>query len=147
MFKIYAIDKKCLPERSFRTDAGIDLRVANSVTLKHNEPILVGCGIHLEIEPGYVGLIFPRSGMATKHGITLTNTVGVIDADYRGEIMCSLVYNARGCSGTYTIGKYDRVAQLVTVPIMPHGYHVVESLEELSVTDRGVGGFGSTGNG
>jgi len=145
MFKVYAYDKKCLPKQHYLTDAGIDLRAVQKVTLHPDEIQLVPCGIHLEIESKYVGLIFPRSGLASKCDVSLANAVGVIDSDYRGEIMCAMVYRGDDIYG-YTIKKYDRIAQLVTVPIHS-GYTEVENFFELSTTERGSGGFGSTGNG
>ena len=141
-FKVYTYDKNCLPKQQHVNDAGIDLRAANDYFIEPGDTVLVKCGIHLEIAPGFVGLIFPRSGLATKHGVSLANSVGVIDSDYRGEIMCAMVSNRM-----HTINRYDRIAQLVTVPILQSGYEIVDSLLELSTTARGAGGFGSTGNG
>jgi dUTP pyrophosphatase len=109
------------------------------------KPTLVGCGILIEIPRGYVGLIFARSGLATQQGVTLVNAVGVIDSDYRGEIMCAMVYKSPNrSSGAYTIGMYDRIAQLVIVPIFDRDYEKV-GFEDLSVTERAEGGFGSSG--
>ena len=150
MFKVYSYDEKCLPGTAKPGDAGIDLRAAEAVTLKHNTPTLVKCGIHLEISPGCFGMVVPRSGLATKHGITLTNTVGIIDSGYRGEIMCSLLFISRGCKPSYRINKYDRIAQLITMPMLSRKdnsplYITVGCLSDLSETERGEGGFGSTG--
>lgn len=145
MFKIYAKDSYCLPERAFATDAGIDLRAAESVVLKHGETTIVGCGIHIELPPCHVGLIFPRSGLAVKKGVSLANSVGVIDADYRGEIKCGLIFKSTGCGALHRINQYDRIAQLVVVKIPVPDFEVVEGLDELTATDRGEGGFGHTG--
>jgi dUTP pyrophosphatase len=147
MLKIFAKDIECIPYREHRTDAGLDLRAAEYTVLRHNKVSIVPCGIHIEVPEGYVGLIFSRSGLSTKEGITLANGVGVIDADYRGEIKCALLYNAGvKCKGNYRINEYDRIAQLVIVPCQ-RSYAVVSSLSQLSETDRNEGGFGSTGNG
>jgi len=143
--KIYAEDEKCYPTRAYYNAAGLDLVAAKTTILMWAKPTLVSCGIHIEIPEGYAGLIFPRSGLSTKWGITLANAVGVIDSDYRGEIMCSLIYkNPNRSSGAYTIGIYDRIAQLVIVPAVIDIYEKV-GFEALSTTERGDGGFGSSG--
>jgi len=141
MFLVAALDENCLPERQHSHDAGVDLFAAEEVTSDPSEAKRVHMGIKVEIPPGHVGLIFPRSGLSTKKRVTLTNTVGVIDADYRGEIICHMVNNG---SFKYTINKYERIAQLVIVPCLIGDYFEV-SEEELSSTDRGEGGFGHTG--
>lgn len=142
MFLVAVLDDKCLPERQHTTDAGIDLRAREEVKLGAGEALPVPVGIKVEIPPGFVGLIFPRSGLATKKRVTLTNTIGVIDADYRGEIICHMVNNS---SLPYKIDKYDRIAQLVVIPCLI-GDFIETSVEELSNTDRGEGGFGHTGD-
>jgi dUTP pyrophosphatase len=101
--------------------------------------VLVGTGIAVEIPEGYVGLVFIRSGLS-KAGVGLTNSVGVIDSDYRGEIKLSMTYVA-GNGGHY-IRARDRVAQLVVIPAPT--FDLVE-VDALSNTERGSGGFGSTG--
>ena len=145
VLKVFTEDYKCIPARAHSTDAGMDLIASESVVLKHGIPTLVKCGIHLEIPEGHVGLIFPRSGLATKRKVTLANSVGVIDSGYRGEVMCSLIYTVDGCITSVRIDKYERIAQLVILPISLNNPIVVGSLGELSETERGVGGFGSTG--
>jgi len=143
--KVICNDPNCMPERSHRTDAGLDLRAAKSVTLKWDTPEFVSTGIQVEIPEGFVGFVFARSGLAIKKGITLTNGVGVIDSGYRGEIICALTYrNPKRCSGTYVIKQYDRIAQLVITPIAIPTPMLVKML---SNSNRGEGGFGSTGNG
>ena len=142
MFLVAVLDDKCLPERQHMTDAGIDLRASKEVTLGPGEAEPIPVGIKVEIPPGYVGLVFPRSGLATKKRLSLTNTVGVIDADYRGEIICHMVNNG---ALPYRVAKYDRIAQLVVIPCLI-GDFIETSVEELSRTDRGEGGFGHTGD-
>lgn len=142
MFLIAVLDDKCLPNRAHPTDAGVDLRAREDIELGIGEAAPIPVGIKVEIPPGFVGLIFPRSGLATKKRVTLTNTVGVIDADYRGEIMCHMVNNG---SFKYKINKYDRIAQLVVVPCLI-GDFIETDESELSNTQRGEGGFGHTGD-
>jgi dUTP pyrophosphatase len=144
--KIYCEDVNCTPTRAHPTDAGLDLKSSETIILHWDKPTLVRTGLHVEIPEGYVGMIFARSGLALKQGITLVNNVGIIDSDYRGEIKCALVYrNPDRCSGCYTIGKYDRIAQLVLVPCFVDVVEFVSNLEDLSNTNRGDGGFGSSG--
>lgn len=120
-------------------DAGLDLRIKHNVTLEPNQRANVGTGIAVEIPSGCVGLVFPRSGLATKHGITLSNSVGVIDSGYRGEIGASLINTS---NETITLDAGTRVCQLVVMPYVPC---VLMSVEELSESERGADGFGSTG--
>lgn len=121
--------------------AGADLYIcsAEPVTIGTGETYLAPTGIAVAIPRGYVGLIFARSGLATKRGLAPANKVGVIDADYRGEVRVSL-YNHSG--EPQTIEPYERVAQMVIVPFVQEPYEEAESLDE---TERGAGGFGSTG--
>lgn len=142
MFLIAILDEKCEPIRQHMTDAGIDLRAREEVELGIGEAKPIPVGIKVEIPPGYVGLIFPRSGLATKKRVTLTNTIGVIDSDYRGEVICHMVNNG---SFNYTVNKYDRIAQLVVLPCLI-GDYIEVSEKELSDTERGDGGFGHTGD-
>lgn len=141
-FRIYAKNPNLLPKKHHDTDAGLDLRSNETMCIEPGQTYLVKTGVYLEIAPGFVGLLFARSGLSSKFGLCLANAVGVIDADYRGEIMCAMKNTG---PIAYTVRKYDRIAQLVTVPILTSGYEVVDSLEELSTTERGSGGFGSTG--
>lgn len=128
-----------IPTYAKDSDAGLDL-TAISKELDSNGNIVYGTGLALEIPKGSVGLLFPRSSNA-KTNLYLTNHVGVIDSGYRGEVM--LKYNIIGSYGknVYEIG--DRVGQLI---IMPYPYIEFEEVGELSTTDRGSGGYGSTGN-
>ena len=121
--------------------AGADLYNLNaSVTVAAHSTVLIHTGIAVEIPEGYCGLIFARSGLATKRGLAPANKVGVIDADYRGEIMVAL-HNHTDKDAAVDAG--ERVAQLAIVPFLKADY---EEAEELSDTVRGSGGFGSTGS-
>jgi len=142
MFLIAPLDEKCVPHRAHTTDAGVDLRAREEIELGVDEALPVPVGIKVEIPPGFVGLIFPRSGLSTKKRISLTNTIGVIDSSYRGEIVCHMVN--RG-SFRYKINKYDRIAQLVVVPCLIGDFIEMDE-SELSKTERGEGGFGHTGD-
>ncbi len=122
--------------------AGADLyAVAEApLTLQPGQTVLVHTGLAVEIPAGFVGLVCARSGLATKRGLAPANKVGVIDADYRGEIMVAL-HNHSGQPQTVDHG--ERVAQLVLVPYLTADYVEADSLTD---TDRGAGGFGSTGS-
>ena len=114
--------------------------VDGPVTLAAGERTLIPTGIAIALpDPGYVALVFTRSGLGIKKGICLSNGVGVIDSDYRGEIGVGLV-NLSGVS--YTIQPGDRIAQLMVVPVVQPTVSLVDELDE---TERGRGGFGSTG--
>jgi dUTP pyrophosphatase len=142
--KIRLKDKDLMPTRANPTDAGLDLRAAESKLIPSSTPTLIDTGVSVQIPRNHVGLVFSRSGLA-KHGITLSNSVGVIDSDYRGNIMVSLICNADNERDVF-ISKGDRIAQLVVVPIViPQVWVVDEDDEEWLNTARGTGGFGSTG--
>ncbi|CAG9189457.1 deoxyuridine triphosphatase [Paraburkholderia tropica] len=131
-----------LPHYATPGSAGLDLRACLDapVTLEPGETKLIptGLAIHLA-DPGYAALILPRSGLGHKHGIVLGNLVGLIDSDYQGELMIS-TWN-RGHT-TFTLNPLERLAQLVIVPVVQAQFNLVESFEE---SQRGEGGFGSTG--
>ena len=118
-------------------DAGLDIRSAKDVVLVPGERVLVPTGLYLEIFPGYMGLIWARSGMAFKHGVIVG--AGCIDATYRGEVKVLLFNLGHEC---VSILKGDRIAQLLTVPVNLGMYIPVEYL---SGTERGEDGFGSSG--
>ncbi len=131
-----------LPTRATAQSAGADLHacLANPVVLRPRETVMVPTGIAVQPEnPESVMLIFPRSGLAAKHGITLANAVGVVDSDYRGEIQVPL-HNIG--SAPFTVGHGMRIAQLVVMPVVFPEIVETETLEE---TARGSGGFGSSG--
>ena len=130
-----------LPKRATADSAGLDLCacINEPLTFAPNETHVVPTGLAFAIPDGYVGLVFARSGLATKHGIAPVNAVGVIDSDYRGELLVAL----RNCFDTaYTIQSGERVAQLVLTPVLL--CQPVEA-DDLTPTERGEGGFGSTG--
>ena len=128
-----------MPQYAHEGDAGLDLRITETVTLEPMQKCVVGCGLAVEIPSGCVGLVFPRSGLASKHGITLSNSVGVIDSGYRGEVCAALVNQSRDA---VTLEAGTRVCQLVVMPYVPCD---LVPVDELSDTERGSGGFGSTG--
>jgi dUTP pyrophosphatase len=128
----------CKPEYKTKGAAGADLKSMLHLTLAPGAGHMISTGVSLAIPEGFVGLVFPRSGLATK-GVTLKNSVGVIDSDYRGEILVSLVNNSLE---TVEINKGDRIAQIVFLPVTQFPFISVNKLPE---TTRGSGGFGSTG--
>ena len=128
-----------LPSYGSDYAAGADLYACNAVTVEPGATEFVQTGLALEVPVGYAGLVYARSGLACKKGLAPANKVGVIDADYRGEIMVAL-YNHS--SQAVEIEPGERVAQLVITPYLTA---VFEETEELSDTVRGEGGFGSTG--
>lgn len=128
-----------LPRYAHEGDAGLDLRITHDVTLNPGERATVGTGLAVEIPQGCVGLVFPRSGIASKHGITLSNSVGVIDSGYRGEIGATLLNQS---DETTTLDAGTRVCQLIAMPFVPCE---LVPCEELTETERGAAGFGSTG--
>ncbi len=130
-----------MPTYGTRYAAGADLYAVcdADVTIEPGQTVLVHTGIAMEIPEGYVGLVYARSGLACKRGLAPANKVGVIDADYRGEIMVAL-YNHGNIPQTLSHG--ERIAQMVIAPFLSVSY---EECEELSDTVRGEGGFGSTG--
>ena len=138
--KLKRLDARAiLPTRGSTLAAGVDLYALDGVTVPRGETVLVHTGIALAIPEGYAGLIYARSGLATKRGLAPANKVGVIDADYRGEIMVAL-YNQSAVAQTVEAG--ERIAQLVVTPFLSVEFDECDALDE---TERGAGGFGSTG--
>ena len=129
-----------LPEAAHPGDAGFDLRSTVDVDVGPGERARVPTGVAVAIPEGFAGLVLPRSGLASRHGLTLANAPGLIDAGYRGEVTCAVVNLDR--SETVQIRRGDRIAQLVIVPIAD-----VSPVwaEELPRSERGPAGFGSTG--
>ena len=121
-------------------DAGADLVSAEALTLAPGERAIVGTGVSIALPDGYVALVVPRSGLAAKHGITIVNTPGTIDAGYRGEIRVILLNT--DATESYSIAAGDRIAQLLVLPVTRARFIPVERLPG---TERGEGGFGSTG--
>jgi dUTP pyrophosphatase len=128
-----------LPSRAHAADAGLDLFSAEAVALQPGEVKLVRTGIAIELPPNTEAQVRPRSGLALKHQITVLNTPGTIDEGYRGEIGVILINHGRAA---FDVAIGAKIAQLVVKPTLPV---VVEEVDALSSTDRGSGGFGSTG--
>ena len=138
--KLKKLDERAIiPTRGTSASAGMDLYALDAVTVGAGETVLVHTGIALAIPEGYAGFIYARSGIATKRGLAPANKVGVIDADYRGEIMVAL-HNHSAVSQSVDAG--ERVAQLVVAPFLPLELVLADALDE---TERAEGGFGSTG--
>lgn len=141
--KIKKLDERAVvPTRGSEFSAGSDLyAVSDSDTvIDSGETVLIHTGLAVEIPEGYAGLIYARSGLATKRGLAPANKVGVIDADYRGELMVALHNHS---NTQQTVAPGERVAQLVIAPFLKADF---ELTDELSDTQRGAGGFGSTGS-
>lgn len=138
---IKRLDKSVeLPSYAYEGDAGLDLRSSETVDLAPFERRLVSTGLAVAIPDGYAGFVQPRSGLALKKGLSMANTPGLIDAHYRGELkVCAINLDPKE---TIHIEKGERIAQLVIqkVPVV-----TLQEVEELSQTDRGEGGFGSSG--
>ncbi len=130
---------------AYETDlaAGVDLRAAidadTPLVLQPGERALIATGFAMALPPGYEAQIRPRSGLAYKHGITVVNSPGTIDADYRGEVKILLINHG---TDNFTINRADRIAQMVVAPVTQAVFEVVDTLSE---TARGAGGYGSTG--
>ncbi len=131
-----------MPKYASSSAAGADIYacIDEGVAIAPGETALIPTGIALRIPDGYAGFVFARSGLATKNGIAPANKVGVIDSDYRGELMISL-YNQSAAE--YIVMPGERIAQLVIMPVVTA---LFEEAGELDVTERGNGGFGSTGS-
>jgi dUTP pyrophosphatase len=130
------------PERAHDHDAGWDLRAAEATTIEPGERASVGTGIAVAIPEGCAGLVLPRSGLAARHGIALTNAPGLIDAGYRGEVRILLLNTDR--AEPFEIAVGDRIAQLVVVDVPEVEFEESAALTE---TARGPAGFGSSGVG
>jgi dUTP pyrophosphatase len=129
-----------LPSRAHTGDAGFDLSACEEITIAVGERAAVGTGIAVEIPVGHAGLVVPRSGLALRHGISMVNSPGVIDAGYRGEVRLLLLNTDN--ESAFTVEPGMRVAQLLVVPVAD--VELVET-DEVTATDRGAGGFGSSG--
>lgn len=140
--KIKKINENAIiPTYGTEYSAGADLYalLEESIEIKPHETVFVHTGISVEIPEGYCGLIFARSSMGAKRGLAPANKVGVIDADYRGEIMVTLHNHSKKVA---EVEPYERIAQLAIVPFLKAEF---EEAEKLTDTIRGEGGFGSTG--
>jgi dUTP pyrophosphatase len=129
-----------LPSRSNLGDAGLDLATVEEVSLGPGERRLVRTGLAVEIPLGHGGLVLPRSGLALRHGVTVVNSPGLIDAGYRGEVGVILLNTDKATTVKFEVG--DRIAQLLVVPFSEL---TPQWSEQLGETDRGSGGFGSSG--
>jgi len=140
--KIVNKSKHTLPQYETMASAGMDLRanLSESIEIKPLQRVLIPTGLYMELPVGYEAQVRPRSGMAIKHGVTVLNTPGTIDADYRGEIRVILVNLS---NDVYTIHDGDRIAQMI---ISAHVQAQWEEVDILTDTERGAGGFGHTGN-
>ncbi len=128
-----------LPNYATVGAAGLDLRSAEALTLKPNARALVATGIAIALPDNFEAQVRPRSGLAAKHGVTVLNSPGTIDSDYRGEIKVPLINHG---AEDFVIARGDRIAQMIIVPVIQVQLQEVATLEE---TTRGVGGFGSSG--
>ena len=133
-------DQALLPTRAYPGDAGLDVYSVEEAVLGPGERASVGTGIAVEIPDGQAGLVLPRSGLAARHGIALVNAPGLIDSGYRGEIRVLLLNTDR--EAAFTVARGERIAQLVLVRVQTP--EVVE-VDELALSERGAGGFGSSG--
>lgn len=135
------VDYKSQTQPSYATpgSAGCDLISNEEITIPPGKWCAVGTGLYLEIPVGYVAQVCPRSGLAFKLGVTVLNSPGIIDSDYRGEVKVILINHN---SLRYTVKKGDRIAQLV---FLPFARAEMRYVEQFSSTERGEGGFGSTG--
>jgi dUTP pyrophosphatase len=129
-----------LPTRAYAGDAGLDLHALDGATLGPGQRASIPTGIAVEIPDGHAGLVLPRSGLAARHGIALVNAPGLIDAGYRGEIRVLLLNTDR--DATYEIAPGDRIAQLL---LIRHETPMLIEVDELAESERGGGGFGSSG--
>ncbi|HET7567175.1 MAG TPA: dUTP diphosphatase [Gaiellaceae bacterium] len=133
-------DDAVVPERAYAGDAGLDLSACERVELGPGERALVGTGLAVAIPDGYAGFVQPRSGLAAKHGITIVNAPGLVDSGYRGELKVVLLNTDR--REPFVVEPGMRIAQLVVLPVP--GAVPVE-VDELPASERGEGGFGSSG--
>ena len=129
-----------LPAYETAGAAGMDLRAAEAMTLKPGARHLVPTGLSIALPPGFEAQVRPRSGLAVKHGVTVLNSPGTIDCDYRGEIKVPLINHGQA---DFVIARGDRIAQMVIAPVTRINWSEVDTLDE---TARGTGGFGSSGH-
>lgn len=130
-----------IPTYGSAFSAGADLYACldKEITIEPGETVMIPTGLSMEIPKGYAGLVCARSGLASKKGLAPANKVGVIDSDYRGEVIVALFHHGRA---SVTVSPGERVAQLLITPVLQCDF--IEA-DDLSGTDRGSGGFGSTG--
>jgi dUTP pyrophosphatase len=133
-------DEAVLPARAYVGDAGLDLAACERRELGPGERAVVGTGLAVAIPAGHAGFVTPRSGLAVEHGITIVNTPGVVDSGYRGELRV-ILHNTDGRE-TFVVEPGMRIAQLLVVPIPIAS---LREVDELPASERGQGGFGSSG--
>lgn len=134
--------KEQMPAYATPGSAGLDLRacIDEAITIEPGQTILVPTGLAIHVgDPGYAAMILPRSGMGHKNGIVLGNLVGLIDSDYQGQLMVSTWNRSQAA---FTLNPMERLAQLIIVPVLQVGFNIVEDFD---ASERGAGGFGSTG--
>ncbi|HSP60072.1 MAG TPA: dUTP diphosphatase [Ornithinimicrobium sp.] len=129
-----------LPAAARADDAGVDLHARHGLTLAPGERALVPTGVALALPAGYAGFVHPRSGLAARHGLTVLNAPGTVDAGFRGEILVNLLNT--DARAPFTVQRGDRIAQLVIQPVVRPDFEVVA---ELPPSERGEGGHGHTG--
>ena len=136
------ISSSVVPEYAHPGDAGADLTSAEAIELAPGARATIGTGVSIALPDGFVGFVVPRSGLAAKHGITIVNSPGTVDAGYRGEIRITLLNT--DTASAFSIAEGDRIAQLIVMPVARARFIPVRSLPG---SHRGSGGFGSTGVG
>jgi dUTP pyrophosphatase len=134
------ITASTVPEYAHPGDAGADLHSAEALVLAPGERALVGTGVSIALPDGYAAFVVPRSGLAAKHGVTIVNAPGTVDAGYRGEIKVTLLNT--DLHKSFSIAAGDRIAQLIVMPVVRAAFVEVDRLPG---SQRGEGGFGSTG--
>ncbi len=139
IFGDYEAGKEPLYGSDLASGADIKANISEDIQIGPGESVMVPTGIRLQIPEGYEGQIRPRSGLALKHSVTVLNSPGTIDSDYRGELKIILINHAKS---TYTVHSNDRIAQLVFSPVIQAEFI---QKKELTASDRGRNGFGSTG--
>lgn len=133
-----------IPTRATQQSAGFDLSLCGQqpVTIHPGETVMIHTGVAVVLPEQTAGMVYPRSGLASRHGLALANCVGVIDSDYRGELMVPL-YNHS--NELYTVSPGERVAQMVVTPVLLPDVEEIPAGQPLPASERGTGGFGSTG--
>ena len=137
--------KALLPAYATAGSAGLDLRACSdaAMTIEAGATVLIPTGLAIHVaDPGYCAMILPRSGMGHKHGIVLGNLVSLIDSDYQGQLMVSTWNRGRQA---FTLQPMERLAQLIIVPVVQVGFNIVDAFDASRESERGAGGFGSTG--
>lgn len=137
--KIKVLDENCIPVKAHSIDAGFDVKARTEFVIPPKETVMIPTGVCVEIPVGMVGLLFPRSSIS-KTPLRMCNSVGVIDSGFTGEIKVPLQNTHHNLM--VQVNQYDKIAQLVIVPLADVSIEIVDELEE---SERGNGGFGSTG--